>query len=76
MTDLIEYIAKTLVDRPDDVVVREVESDHGAVIELTVSRDDIGKVIGKQGRIAKSMRTLLCAISARSGRHYVLEIQE
>ena len=74
--DLIEYIAKSLVDNPDQVVVSETESEQGAVIELQVVKEDLGKVIGKQGRTARAMRTLLGAASAKSGKRSVLEILE
>lgn len=74
--DLIEYIAKSLVDNPDQVVVSEKESEQGAVIELQVVKEDLGKVIGKQGRTARAMRTLLGAASAKSGKRSVLEILE
>lgn len=72
--DLIEYIAKSLVDDSSAVQVNEVENEKGIVLELKVASDDIGKVIGKQGRIAKSIRTLLNASSGKSGKRYSLEI--
>ncbi len=72
--DLIEYIAKSLVDNASAVEVRETESEKGVVLELKVASEDIGKVIGKQGRIAKSIRTLLNASSGKSGKRYSLEI--
>ncbi len=72
--DLIEYIAKSLVDDPSAVEVKETENEKGFVLELKVASNDIGKVIGKQGRIAKSIRTLLNASSGKSGKHYSLEI--
>lgn len=74
--DLIEYIAKSLVDNPDEVSVAEVEREQVTVIELTVVKEDLGKVIGKQGRTARAMRTLLGAASARAGKRSVLEILE
>jgi uncharacterized protein len=73
--DLVEYIAKTLVDDPSGVVVNAIEGDKSTVIELTVAEGDVGKVIGKHGRIAKAMRTLLSASSTRSGKRVTLEIQ-
>ena len=72
--DLIEYIAKSLVDSPSDVTVNLVEGEKSTILELRVASDDIGKVIGKHGRIAKAMRTVLQAATARSGKHTVLEI--
>lgn len=76
MRRLIEYIARSLVDEPDAVQVREVRNDRNAlVLELHVAPDDFGKVIGRQGRVAKSMRTLLRAGGTREGRHTSLDIQ-
>jgi predicted RNA-binding protein YlqC (UPF0109 family) len=72
--DLIEYMAKSLVSDPSAVSVQEVEGERGPVIELRVAAGDIGKVIGKQGRIAKALRTLLSASSSKEGRRYSLEI--
>ncbi len=72
--DLIEYIAKSLVDDPASVVVEERESDKDTILALKVANGDIGKVIGKQGRIAHAIRTLLSACSGKSGKRYILEI--
>ena len=72
--DLIEYIAKSLVDSPSDVSVNLVEGEKSTILELRVAPDDVGKVIGKHGRIAKAMRTVLQAATAKSGKHTVLEI--
>ena len=72
--DLIEYIAKCLVDDPSQVSVNVVEGEKSTILELRVAEDDIGKVIGKHGRIAKAMRTVLMAATAKTGRHIVLEI--
>jgi len=72
--DLVEYIAKSLVDDPSQVTVRASESEKSTLLELRVAEDDIGKVIGRHGRIAKAMRTVLMAAAARTGRHTVLEI--
>jgi predicted RNA-binding protein YlqC (UPF0109 family) len=72
--DLVEYIAKSLVDDPAAVSVAVVESDKSTVLELRVAAEDIGKVIGKHGRIAKAMRTILSASSGASERRVVLEI--
>jgi len=72
--DLIEYLAKSLVDDPTQVQVNIVEGEKSTILELRVAEGDIGKVIGKHGRIAKAIRTVLQAASARSGKHTVLEI--
>ena len=72
--DLIEYIAKSLVDDPSAVSVTEAEGERGPVLQLKVAESDIGKVIGKYGRIAKAMRTVLSASEARDGNHYSLDI--
>ena len=72
--DLVEYIAKSLVDDPAGVAVNTIEGDKSTILELKVSEGDIGKVIGKHGRIAKAMRTLLSASSTKSGKRVVLEI--
>ena len=72
--DLIEYIAKSIVDDPSAVNIAVVEGEKSTILELRVAAGDIGKVIGKHGRIAKAMRTVLQAATAKSGRHTVLEI--
>ena len=72
--DLVEYIVKSLVDDPSQVVLNVVEGEKSTILELRVADADIGKVIGKHGRIAKAIRTLLQAATARSGKHTVLEI--
>ena len=72
--DLIEYISKSLVDDPDAVSVNETEGERGPVLELKVAEGDIGKVIGKYGRIAKALRTVLSASSSKDGKRYSLEI--
>jgi len=72
--DLVEYIAKSLVDDPSQVTVRVVEGEKSTVLELRVAEDDIGKIIGRHGRIAKAIRTVLMAATAKSGKHTVLEI--
>lgn len=76
MKDLIDYIAKALVDYPDHVVVSDVEGSQAAVLELTVAKEDLGKIIGKQGRTARAMRVILSAASAKVKRRTVLEILE
>jgi hypothetical protein len=76
MKDLIEYIAKALVDAPDQVKVNEVEGEKTSVLELTVAKEDLGKVIGKQGRTARAIRTILSAASAKIQKRSGLEIIE
>ncbi len=76
MKDLIEYIAKALVDAPDQVKVNEVEGEKTSVLELTVAKEDLGKVIGKQGRTARAIRTILSAASAKIRKRSGLEIIE
>ena len=74
MVDLVVLIARALVDQPDRVVVREVEGDRFPRIELQVAREDIGKVIGKDGRTAQSIRTLLNTAASKVGRRVHLDI--
>ncbi|MCX7858140.1 MAG: KH domain-containing protein [Deltaproteobacteria bacterium] len=76
LKELIEYIAKALVDHPDQVKVSEIEGEKTSVIELNVSKEDLGKVIGKQGRTARAMRTILSAASTKVKKRAVLEIIE
>lgn len=76
MKELISYIAKALVDKPEEVVVTEIEGEQTSVIELKVAKEDLGKVIGKQGRTARAMRTILSAASAKINKRSVLEIIE
>jgi predicted RNA-binding protein YlqC (UPF0109 family) len=76
MKELIEYIAKVLVDYPDEVRVTELEGKQTSVIELRVAKEDLGKVIGKQGRTARAMRTILGAASTKLKKRSVLEILE
>ena len=76
MKELIEDIAKALVDEPDQVVVRETAGEQVTVLELRVAPGDLGKVIGKQGRTARSIRTLLGAVSMKLNRRFTLEILE
>ena len=76
MKDLIKYIAQSLVDNPDLVEVSEVLGEQTSVIELRVAKEDLGKVIGKQGRTAKAMRTILSAASTKIRKRTVLEIIE
>jgi uncharacterized protein len=76
MKELIKYIAEALVDHPDQVSVEEVEGNQTSVLELKVAKEDLGKVIGKQGRTARAMRTILSAASAKIKKRTVLEIIE
>lgn len=76
MKELIENIAKALVDKPEDVAVAEVEGERTTVYELRVAQSDLGKVIGKQGKTARAMRTLLGAAGTKLGKRCVLEILE
>ncbi|RLB08078.1 MAG: KH domain-containing protein [Deltaproteobacteria bacterium] len=76
MKELIEYIAKALVDNPDAVKVTEIEGEKTSVIELSVAKEDLGKIIGKQGRTARAMRTILSAASTKNNKRAVLEIIE
>ena len=76
MKELIVYIAKALVDKPEDVVVTEIEGEQTSVIELKVAKEDLGKVIGKQGQTARAMRTILSAASTKIRKRSVLEILE
>ena len=72
--ELIEYLAKKLVDKPEDVHVNVVEGEKSTILELKVNQEDIGKVIGKRGRIAHALRNVLFATSMKSGRRVMLEI--
>ena len=76
MKELIEYIAKTLVDHPDEVQVQEITGARSIIYELSVAPSDMGRVIGKHGRVANAMRSLLRVASARSGKRAILEIVE
>ena len=73
---LIDHIAKSLVDNPQQVLVKTLDSDHTTILELRVAKEDVGKVIGKQGRTAQAMRTLLSAVSSKARKRMVLEIIE
>ena len=76
MKDLIKQIAQALVDHPEQVEVQEIAGNQTSVLELKVAKDDLGKVIGKQGRTARSMRTILSAASTKVNKRTVLEIIE
>ena len=74
MKELVEVIAKSLVDNPDEVLVTQTETDKAIVVELRVAQSDMGKVIGKQGRIAKAIRVVVRAAAVRQGEKAVVEI--
>jgi predicted RNA-binding protein YlqC (UPF0109 family) len=76
MKDLLEEIAKALVDSPEDVRVTEIEGEQTTVLELRVRTEDLGKVIGRQGRTARAIRTLLAAAGMKVHKRFVLEILE
>ena len=76
LQELVTYIAKSLVDNPDSVQVTEVEGEHTSVLELRVAKEDLGKVIGKQGRTARAIRTILAAASNKAKKRTILEILE
>jgi predicted RNA-binding protein YlqC (UPF0109 family) len=76
MKELLELIARSLVDRPDEVDVTEIEGEQTTVLELRVARDDLGKVIGKQGRTARSIRTILASAGMKLRKRIVFEIIE
>ncbi len=74
MKELLETIAKALVDYPEEVSVTEIEEDRAIILELKVSKDDMGKVIGRQGRIAKAIRTVVKASAVKGNKRVVVEI--
>jgi uncharacterized protein len=76
MKELVQYLARSLVNNPDAVDVKETEGDTTSVVELRVAKEDLGRIIGKQGRTAKSIRTILNAAASRTNRKVVLEIVE
>ncbi len=76
MRELIEYVAKALVDGPDSVEVKEIEGEKTIVYELRVDAGDLGKIIGREGRTAKAIRTIVTAASMKKGKRAVLEILE
>jgi hypothetical protein len=73
-SDLVGFMVKSLVDHPDQVEIREIEGEKSTILELKVTKDDIGKVIGKHGRIARAIRTIINASAAKTGKRVVLEI--
>lgn len=76
MKELIEYLARALVNHPEAVEVKETEGDTASILELKVAKEDLGRIIGKQGRTAKSIRTIVNAAASRANRKVVLEIIE
>ena len=72
--ELVEFLVRNLVDHPEDVNVNMIEGEKSTILELRVASDDVGKVIGKQGRIAKAIRTILSACATKDGKRAVLEI--
>ena len=74
MKELVEFLAQQLVNDPDSVEVKETQGDTASILELRVAKEDLGRVIGKQGRTAKSIRTILNAVASRTNRKVVLEI--
>jgi hypothetical protein len=76
MKELVEYLARYLVNHPDRVEVKETQGDTASVLELKVAQEDLGRIIGKQGRTAKSIRTILNAAASRTNRKVLLEILE
>jgi predicted RNA-binding protein YlqC (UPF0109 family) len=74
LKDLLEYLAKALVDDPESVHVEAIETETTIVLELTVAKEDVGKVIGKQGRIARALRTIVKASAVRDGKRAIVEI--
>jgi predicted RNA-binding protein YlqC (UPF0109 family) len=74
MGELVEYIAKALVDNPDKVSIKEIEGDKSIIIELSVADEDMGQVIGKKGRIAKAVRTLVKAAATKENKRVIVEI--
>ena len=76
MQELVKYVAQALVQKPEEVKVKQTETEKTIVVELSVAREDMGKVIGTQGRIAKAIRAVVKAASTRSRKKYVVEIAE
>ncbi len=76
MREFLEYIAKQLVDNPDSVQISEEEKDNKVIFKLKVGQSDVGKIIGKQGRTAQSIRVLLSAVAAKHGKRAILEVED
>ena len=76
MKELVQYLARSLVNNPDAVEVKETQGESASVLELKVAKEDLGRIIGKQGRTAKSIRTIMNAAASKANRKVVLEIVE
>ncbi|NLJ83371.1 MAG: KH domain-containing protein [Halanaerobiaceae bacterium] len=76
MKELVETIAKAIVDNPDEVLVNEVLGEKSVILELSVAEEDMGKIIGKQGRIARAIRTVVKAAATREGKKAIVDIQD
>lgn len=76
MKEFVEFIAQHLVDHPDKLVLEQTEKENSIIIRIKVDEADVGKIIGKKGRTAQSLRTLLAAVAAKSGKRAILEINE
>ena len=74
MKELVEFMAKSLVDNPDAVIVNEVNGEQSIILKLTVAPEDMGKIIGKQGRIAKAIRTVIKAVAVKQNKRVIVEI--
>ncbi|MHB8896489.1 MAG: KH domain-containing protein [Candidatus Geothermincolia bacterium] len=74
MKDLLDYLARALVDNPDDVRIEVIEGERSVILQLKVNQEDIGKVIGKQGRIAQALRTVVKAAATKQGKNAIVEI--
>jgi uncharacterized protein len=74
MKELVEFMAKSLVENPDAVIVKEVEEEQSIILKLTVAPEDMGKIIGKQGRIAKAIRTVIKAVAVKQNKRVIVEI--
>ncbi|MHB0975604.1 MAG: KH domain-containing protein [Candidatus Aquicultorales bacterium] len=76
MKELLETLAKAIVDNPDDVSVTEIQEDHSVVLQLYVNPDDLGKIIGKQGRIAKALRSIIKSVAVKENKKAIVEIMD
>ncbi|MFW5981962.1 MAG: KH domain-containing protein [Halanaerobiaceae bacterium] len=76
MKELVETIAKSIVDQPDQVFINEVEGEKSVILEVSVADNDMGKIIGKQGRIARAIRTVVKAAATKEGKKVIVDIQE
>jgi hypothetical protein len=74
LKELLEFLARSLVDQPDQVHVDEIESENGVILRLSVAKEDVGKVIGKQGRVARALRTVVKASAVKDGKQATVEI--